>query len=656
MTETTWLSDPIGRVKNISLAPSPKNALFPLFEALMNAIHAIEERFGEDGISNGNISIEVLRGDDENTVGFVVTDNGVGFTPDNMRSFRKLDSMQKAAKGGKGVGRLLWLKVAEKTNIKSFYSSEGKTQFIEFNFQLDKANPISELIEKKQDGLIGSVVSVNPYKRNYAIQFPKKLDTIAVRTIAHFINYFVNVNSPTIKLIEGAEDVDLFEKFSDDYERDKDYNFKLEINQEEHDFIIHCFLVPKNYSDDEKGTNAIFFGANGRAVKRFEMDAVLGMKAVDGKWAFFGYVESEILNKSANDTRTDYSLSDETIEEIKRAAIVKAKVFLAEEIKLIREKQAKTISEVRNEHLRFYNVARKPEEVVQKLDLATQSKEEIFIELSRYSLREYNRKKASFQKSKIKELSDIDATAKEYVEELEGASVSALAEYVYKRKLILEVFGSTLGYENPEDEQAYYEKVVHGLICPLNSTSDDLGYEDHNLWVIDDRLAFYTYFNSDKQFKGQVTEPDTPSKRPDVTFFDLGLGFEQAGSNDPVTVIEFKRPKRDDYTLVDNPFLQVQNYVETLRNAGEATKADGVPIRAIDQTTPFMCHVVADVTDSLKTVMKHLGGFYQKAGTTSYYRWDPEFKVFIEVSSYGEVLRSAKARHEAFFTKLGINA
>jgi hypothetical protein len=44
MAETGWLSDPIGRINNLSLAPSPKNTLQPMFEALMNSIHAIEGR------------------------------------------------------------------------------------------------------------------------------------------------------------------------------------------------------------------------------------------------------------------------------------------------------------------------------------------------------------------------------------------------------------------------------------------------------------------------------------------------------------------------------------------------------------------------------------------------------------------------------------
>ena len=119
MVETGWLSDPIGRINNLSLAPSPKNTLQPMFEALMNSIHAIGERFGNDRLASGVIDIEMTKNDEGSYTGFIITDNGIGLNLDNMISFRKSDSMKKVKFGGKGVGRLLWLKVADKVGISS---------------------------------------------------------------------------------------------------------------------------------------------------------------------------------------------------------------------------------------------------------------------------------------------------------------------------------------------------------------------------------------------------------------------------------------------------------------------------------------------------------------------------------------------------------
>jgi hypothetical protein len=186
----------------------------------------------------------------------------------------------------------------------------------------------------------------------------------------------------------------------------------------------------------------------------------------------------------------------------------------------------------------------------------------------------------------------------------------------------------------------------------LGTTKSDLSYDDHNLWVIDDRLAFYSYFNSDKQIQAQSASTD--KRRPDVTLFDLGMGFDKASSQEPITIVEFKRPKRNDYTMADNPFTQVQDYVDELRKAGEATRYDGRLIRTIEDQTPFMCQIVADDTETLRQVMKRIGGFYKKAGSKSYYRWDEGFKIFMEVTSYTDLISGAKARHAAFFEKLGV--
>lgn len=280
-----------------------------------------------------------------------------------MESFRKSDSRKKIKFGGKGLGRLLWLKVADSIQISSTFKQDDKLQKVSFTFEPHETDPIQNLVEMDGESSTGTFVKISPFQAAYSFHIPNKLDTLAVRTIAHFINYFINVSSPKISLSDNDNSIDLFSKFSDDYERDIDYNFNIQIDGISYDFITHCFLVPKNYSDDERGTNGLFLGANGRAVRRYEMDQVLGLKAIDNKWAYFGYVESDLLNDTCNDTRTDFSLSDEIIDEIKKLAIEKAKEFLSGEIAEIRAKQTETIKLVRNEHLRFYNIAKNPDEI-----------------------------------------------------------------------------------------------------------------------------------------------------------------------------------------------------------------------------------------------------------------------------------------------------
>lgn len=649
-----WENDPEGRIRNLSLAPNAKNSLFPLFEAVMNSIHAIEERFGKDNLANGFVTIEIHRNEHDEPVGFTVSDNGIGFTPANLASFRRMDSREKEQIGGKGVGRLVWLKVLDCVKIKSVCNDVSGAQLITFDFTV--ANPTKDIaIGSASPEALGSIVELTPYSSAYASHIPKKASTIANRLLAHFISYFVNISHPRIEVVDGADSIDLLDAFSNSIERDEDYNFSLPIGGNDSNFAFHCFLLPKAISDDERSTNALYLGANGRAVKRFDMDGVIGLRAIDNKFAFLGYVESGALDSSVNDTRTDFSLSEDEVDSIVDEAKERVKRFLSPELEEIRGKQTDLVQALRVEHPRFLSISGSSSEIARSLHYGTNRKEDIYVELSRKSLRQYERRKNAFKRSVEKKLPDIEAKAKEYVDGLKQESISSLAEYVMKRKLVLDVFEESLKYRSEENQESEYEDVLHDIICPLKSTSSDLDYDDHNLWIVDDRLAFYSYFNSDTQMRKQIKDPDHPLDRPDISIFDLGLGFQNDDSNSPITIVEFKRPKIDNYTLEKNPITQVRKYVDDMRKAGEAIKFDGTPIRTIEENTPFMCHIIADVTPKLKEVMRALGNFHRKAGSNTYYSWDNSYSIFIEVSSFKDVLESAKSRNRAFFERIGMS-
>ena len=187
-----WESDAAGRIRNLSLAANAKNSLFPLFEALMNSIQAIEERFGKDRISEGVIYIDVHRDKDEEPIGFTITDNGVGFTQDNLASFKKMDSRAKEKIGGKGVGRLVWLKVLDSVSVSSIFQNDTTRQRVQFDFSIE--DPLRGItLFPISDGEAGTTVILSPYRPEYSLYIPKKLSTIASRILAHFISYFINI-------------------------------------------------------------------------------------------------------------------------------------------------------------------------------------------------------------------------------------------------------------------------------------------------------------------------------------------------------------------------------------------------------------------------------------------------------------------------------
>lgn len=122
----------------------------PMFEAVSNSLHAIDDRFAESAREKGRIDIEVLRKDPIDTasqvVGFVVSDNGIGLNEDNFKSFLRPNSRHKIDRGGKGVGRLDWLKIFNEIKVDSAYEVEAGASKLEeraFDFVLAEEEQVS---------------------------------------------------------------------------------------------------------------------------------------------------------------------------------------------------------------------------------------------------------------------------------------------------------------------------------------------------------------------------------------------------------------------------------------------------------------------------------------------------------------------------------
>ena len=126
------------RIEKTRLAGN--NVLITVVEAVVNAIQSIDDRKP----SEGRISVLLKRDSNlqlfdtsKRVVGFEVTDNGIGFINANMESFEILDSSYKESIGGRGVGRLQWLKVFENVMIRSVFE-DGAFRFLrQFSFNVD---------------------------------------------------------------------------------------------------------------------------------------------------------------------------------------------------------------------------------------------------------------------------------------------------------------------------------------------------------------------------------------------------------------------------------------------------------------------------------------------------------------------------------------
>lgn len=122
--------DIAGKVREKKIANN--NVLLPLYEAVVNSIHAIEDAKVEKGI----IEIELIRLNQEEfayenlqklppIIDFYIKDNGIGFDEKNFESFNFAHSSYKMDRGGKGIGRITWLRAFDKAIIESQFKEGG---------------------------------------------------------------------------------------------------------------------------------------------------------------------------------------------------------------------------------------------------------------------------------------------------------------------------------------------------------------------------------------------------------------------------------------------------------------------------------------------------------------------------------------------------
>ena len=235
----------------------------------------------------------------------------------------------------------------------------------------------------------------------------------------------------------------------------------------------------------------------------------------------------------------------------------------------------------------------------------------------------------------------------EFMDNYNELGVSALAQYVAHRKIILEFLSSSISKDASTGKYPL-EKAVHNLIFPMRETSDDLPYYQQNLWLIDERLTYHSFIASDKPLASLNTFESTSAKRPDIFIFDRKIAF--AEGEQPITsiiVVEFKRPQRDDYKADDNPLTQAFDMVTEVRS-GRFLDHKGRPISVASETIPAYCYVICDLTPSFDKVLLDMDA-ENTPDRQGYYGYHRRRRVYYEVIDYNKLLRDAQKRNRSFF-------
>lgn len=669
-----------GRLRNTHLPKS--DALFPLFEAVVNSIHAIDDRIAsEEGfrIEDAIIKVSFVRSAQQNAdgslppiTGFIIEDNGIGMNADNYDSFQLLDSTYKESKGCKGVGRLLWLKAFSMVKIQSTYKGDNGLRQRAFLFS---NQGISEPCEKDADNAlpIGTTVELCYIKKDYYDSMPKKTDTIAKKLVEHCLWYFVREGgAPRISIVDG-DDASNLDYVKDEYLQDNSSSDTVKVKGI--DFEITHIRIKKN----AELSNNICYGAASRLVlkeplKNFIQSAGGILKDGDDEFFYTCLVTSQYLNENVSPERLQFNIDDNPgtinfpdviyMSEIRDSIIPKVKEYLEPYLVVRRQQAQERIDNfVATQSPRYRSVVHRMTEEERDIDPDISDKAlELKLHDKLYQLEKDTITEGYELMSHpdVDELDDYKERLDKYMQSAAELKQSDLASYVSHRRVVIDLLEKALRLQ--DDNKYSKESVIHRLVMPMIKTSDEISMDDANLWLVDERLAFHHFMASDKSLKSMPTTESESGKEPDLAlwrFFDSSILVNEKGiasSLPTITIVEFKRPMRDDFkedTSDDNPIKQVLRYIDLIREE-KAKTDDGRPVIPMKEA-PAFCYIIADLTTSLKQICES-EDLQESSDRLGYYKYHSKKNAYIEVLSFDAIVQRSKERNRAFFDKLGLPA
>ena len=660
-----------GRVAKMKLLKS--QPLLPLIEAVINSLHSIEDAPGD---VSSEIRITAHReqslqlGEEADRLApidaFTVEDNGIGFTEENQRSFETSDSLYKQSRGGKGVGRLLWLKAFDAAEIESTFGVGEMMQLRNFRFALPEgvdSVPATNCSRRERKTTVRLLGFKDPWKG----AAPRHLDRVATAIIEHCFLYFLRPSRPRMILTDGSETIDLNGAFDSGF-AEAAWLHQLDVKGQK--FSLRGFRMRTSFGQAHK----LVFAADSREVKQYPLGRFLAnlqqpLTDADGyQFWYFGVVQGSYFDLNVNDERTSFEIPESVevqedvsgeplLSDIRGACVGIIAGDLSPFTQRLEEEKTRRLDQfVQSAQPKYRPIAaRYRNEVLAELRPNASEHEMDAVLHSVKSRKEVETQRAArniLDTVEVQSSAEHAAKVSDIVSKIQDFEMSALAEYVVHRKLILELFHKAL--QRNHDTQKYaLESVVHDIVFPMRTTSDEgSAYDKQNLWIIDERLTFHSFLASDKSLSScsQQIESDSQA-RPDILIFDRPFLFgdsEQPLSS--ILLIEFKRPLREEYD--EDPVSQVYRQIRELRE-GKIRDAKGRLVRPANSQIPAYCYVIADLTPALEIRLQNMGA-HRTPDNLGYYGFNPTLFAYYEVVSYEKVLNDAKKRNRVLFDKLGL--
>ena len=646
----------------------------PVVEMIVNAIQAIDE----SGRTDGRVSIRAQRSNQTELDGslpevssFEVEDNGIGFTDVHRNSFDTLYTDLRIKEGGKGFGRFTGLKYFEDLHVKSVYQDGSDFKARSFSMGKDNDIIVRENVTMSEKQESGTVVTLSALKTRRP--FDKTLPTIARNLVERLLPYFITQNYMCPEIVLSEDDGSGAIRLNDFVTNElsamirevgvERKTFSLKASDTEEEFLVRVFKLyaPRN-TKSRISLVAHKREVSGSAIQKYipEFEDEFYEKDSRGEidrernYIIKAYVFGSYLDRNVSLERGGFEFHMESDlylgiaqAEIERDAASIAKKAMGADIKIRQEKKKERVQSYVDEEAPWHKA------MLDKIDLSwmpyNPTNEEIEAQLQKEKFaQEIEVRRDVAELLAASNFENVKESVLKIVSKISVTSKNDLIHYIALRRKILDIFAKSLEVDDTGGYSS--EGVVHDIIFPRKGDTEITSFDDHNLWIVDERLNFTTYVSSDVPLEGKNTE------RPDLLVYNKRILFrgDNEASN-PITIFEFKKPQRDDFVNAssqEDPVQQIVRYVNSIRD-GKFKTPEGRKM-LVAENTPFYGYVVCDLTPKVESWLKREKDFKPMPDQLGWFQWIGNINLYVEVISWDKVLKDAKMRNQIFFQKLGI--
>jgi hypothetical protein len=480
-------------------------------EALTNSIHAGSKSISVD-LRFSDKQLELSPVEERRVLEQItIADDGEGFTSENLSFFDEICTNHKDSIGGKGVGRLAFLKYANKVEIRSQLANE----LVEFNYTPDFR--LEDVKKTAGFGALSTTITLRDLKDKINTQVAKLVNAIC--DDLRLLLFLKHQAGQTIKLTFTHNSR---QPFDDSYSFSGD-NIRSELNREFefHEVIFKCY----GFRDEppRRGIVAMLC-ADELCIEEY----VISKRFDICRHLIF--VTSDYFNQRSNIERQRLELpkTDAEVDLLSRISREKLMPRIHEECLAMIDASAEgDIQQFKTDNIqklkKYYPFIK-----VDSLggDAAILDADEV--------VKAYRAQQARREDKVVEALETGNPVSWDDVSHLASED---LARFIVHRALVIDSLANM--------PSASAEIAIHNAILPKKSNGTEI--RENNVWLVDDKFLSYSSIYSDEtlativQQVGQSVEAKQ-QRKPDVAAF-----FSRDSENHPnkLVIIEFKKPGAD---------------------------------------------------------------------------------------------------------------